>query len=1243
MDADLEADNLCTMKDLTDETLLAVLRDRYSDGQIYTSAGLMLLSLNPYMPLDLHGPAVYSLYRRRRTDDLKPHIYALLEECRADRAAYGTHSIVVSGESGSGKTETVRHMMDYLGIPLMEAVDAIIESMGNSRTVNNGNSSRFGRLVRLDGTVSIETFLLERSRVTNSLSEHNFHIFYTVLAHHSLRISNDFIDNVECGGGFRSNDTTQQTPEHFTYEQLSGAFESLGIPFSAIESVILGIVHLGSLRIAADGIVKDEAFYRTLSCLGLEEEELENYLLYKKLVIGNEVIMKENTTQTAYTLRDSIARLLYDGLFSHVIQQINAFLSRQPIQETGLCILDIFGFEDLPFNGLDQFCINWCNEKIYDEFVQGTFRHQKELLKEEGMGVATDRLLDSLVMQDSILSTIENRHGIADIISEESFLGGTAESLGIKLSKILSQQVLPLNILRLTHFAGPIDYSLEDFLAKNRETGLLTGLFTAGRSPLIDAILAASPHGSAVRSADIVKSFRENIRGLFCLLSGTRVKYVKCIKPNGTKSPLVFDDRLVSDQLKSNGILQAVELSKRLYPHSMFVDEFDRRYGILNGTDGTDGADGLIRGTRRCFFNNRTFNILEAGLLSVYETARFTIRHCCGRVASRLLAEREAREAQRAIEEQQAREARQAREEQRMREIEAEYERERMRSALTEQDTRCDSEEIVNRMPFLDNIAEEAASMTASADSESSYEDSADTDCLSAGCLRLDGRQNGHTGCSSQDDPDSRTSSSVAVEPVQTVEMAAVTDKAERADKGIAIDFTADSQGPHSRCAERIRALEEELRKYKSFSVSCSQCQTIQQKYRIQSQQLAVKQNVEIELERLRTRLRRYEDSEESSVESPSIYNIFGCLIQLFIDFCPAYSDRDIPRDEMLSLAHAVYFILGVLRESELEQNLTVFLDETHRRIAEFEESIHVIAFILSNLFEIKILIGTELEEICGEAISADVPGVRERRHRLENCIPLLDTALTGLFAHYCMLKHRILDPVIPSSVLEYQHLKERRVGESIYKRMFAVPSISKLIGHLEYFYSLDAYYCIPDVAILSGFSFLLSSVDTLCFNSLLAKKKFLSLNRSIQINYNLSEMERFCFGVGLKCAGTVYMKEAMRIATAIGSGMAESNYKRSGGKEDPTRGMDSTQGIDYYGLFDGSFLNASQINALINLFDGRSVSHPLGAEKSLKRFLGEPAAAVPGLDGLRSRLNFVKPKYLPDKSLRSILRILDD
>lgn len=201
----------------------------------------------------------------------------------------------------------------------------------------------------------------------------------------------------------------------------------------------------------------------------------------------------------------------------------------------------------------------------------------------------------------------------------------------------------------------------------------------------------------------------------------------------------------------------------------------------------------------------------------------------------------------------------------------------------------------------------------------------------------------------------------------------------------------------------------------------------------------------------------------------------------------------------MLSLAHAVFFILDVLPEEDFEQNVTVFFDEIHKRLADFEENVSVVAFILANLMELRIILESVTTHSGTNDHGDDITPL-PRRNNLRNSILIVDGAVSTMFTHLCVLQRKLLDDLLPSSILEHQHLREFKVKESIYKKIFSSPSTTKLLDRIDHFYNLNAYFCLPDVAIINCFSYLLSYVDFVSFNSLLAN----SLARTGQSKSNI-------------------------------------------------------------------------------------------------------------------------------------------
>lgn len=447
---------------------------------------------------------------------------------------------------------------------------------------------------------------------------------------------------------------------------------------------------------------------------------------------------------------------------------------------------------------------------------------------------------------------------------------------------------------------------------------------------------------------------------------------------------------------------------------------------------------------------------------------------------------------------------------------------------------------------------------------------------------------------------------------------------------------SSDQINNHAACEMKIKELESELSKYKKFSVACADCQVLRQKYKIQSQELQAKQAVEIELAKTKARLRAYEDSDDSTVENTSVYNIFSCLIQLYLDYAPVYSTRDIPKDEMLSLAHAILFVLDAFPRSMAADNLGVCLDEVSKRLADFEENISAVAFVLANILELRIAISTRSSE--------------DEAHFGTLDPTMLDPLIAILFSHICALQRRTLGDLLPGSILDHQQLKEYKVRESVYKKIFAGPTIARLVDHLEYFYNMNAYFCLPDIAIINNLSFLLSHIDFVCFNALLAKRKFLCYNRCMQIDYNLSELEKFCFNISFHDGffNVAYMREAMKIAIAMAASPAQgSQVGGEKGAAIPLRRsfhseQQSSAPTPLAELVGNSLLSTTQINTIIALFDTPPVE-PLAGSPCLKKFINEPTPILPALDSLRSPLKFVMPKFLPGKSIKSLLRTLKD
>lgn len=622
----MDPDDLCKLKNLDENSLLEALRKRYLNSQIYTNSGLFLISINPYKQIDLYTKEVAEVYRQKAADQgQQPHVYSVIEQCLRDKDVYGEHTIIINGDSGAGKTACARYMLEYLGVPALKDADSILESLGNCKTHLNDNSSRFGKLIRLNKMVKIETYLLERSRVTGyPLGERNFHIFYYILASRKETLTNDYI-NFDYNNASSATGDLQQEPcsNSFSieslansYKNLSDSFARLSIDFKEIEEMLLGIAYLGSVRIEGQAVLKNKKYFSAIKLLRLDERRFDEFLLAKKIKIRtsdkDEVILKRLTESEGYTMRNSLARLLYENLFYYVLSKINAKLSNISLGISQLNILDIFGFENFERNGLDQFCINWCNECIHEHFVQDTFEYQKRILISEGVDSSNvDKLLseryrqngrsdcaannlsgaghdigDIKICGNKSLESIQKKVGVADLIVEESLINGSASNLALKLQNYAKMKIRPADTLAFEHFNGCVEYSLEDFVEKNREKcsfdfEFLSLFESQNRCGGFLDFLSSS----LVTCENVVGTFRSSLNHLFGIIKNTRVKYIKCIKPNSSKTPFAFDGELVAKQLRSGGVLESVELSKHLFPYVLDFSAFSARYPFATLSD----------------------------------------------------------------------------------------------------------------------------------------------------------------------------------------------------------------------------------------------------------------------------------------------------------------------------------------------------------------------------------------------------------------------------------------------------------------------------------------------------------------------------------------------------------------------------------------------------------------------------------------------------------------------------------
>ncbi|XP_035995762.1 unconventional myosin-Vb isoform X2 [Fundulus heteroclitus] len=641
--------DLTALSYLHEPAVLHNLRVRFLESNnIYTYCGIVLVAINPYEQLQIYGEEVITAYSGQNMGDMDPHIFAVAEEAYKQMARdEKNQSIIVSGESGAGKTVSAKYAMRYFATVGGSSSDAnveekvlasnpIMEAIGNAKTTRNDNSSRFGKYIQIVFSkhyhiigANMRTYLLEKSRVVfQAEDERNYHIFYQLCASASLP---------------EFEDLSLASAEDFTYTSLGEnifiegvndaedlrrtreAFTLLGIKESSQSSIfkiVASILHLGNVEIISerDGeschvARKDVHLEHFCRLLGVELKQVEHWLCHRKLATASETYLKKMSSQQAQNARDALAKHIYARLFDWIVEHINRALQTSAKQHSFIGVLDIYGFETFEVNSFEQFCINYANEKLQQQFNSHVFKlEQDEYMKEEICWTRID-----FYDNQPCIDLIEARLGILDLLDEECKVPkGTDQNWAQKLYKQNSSSAhfqkprMSNTSFIIIHFADKVEYQCEGFLEKNRDTVYeeQINILKASQFPLVADLFqdkdgaASKPSKVNVRALKTVPKvpnkehrktvghqFRSSLHLLMDTLNATTPHYVRCIKPNDFKEAFSFDSRRAVQQLRACGVLETIRISAAGYPSRWTYPDFFSRYRVLMKKSDFTSAD----------------------------------------------------------------------------------------------------------------------------------------------------------------------------------------------------------------------------------------------------------------------------------------------------------------------------------------------------------------------------------------------------------------------------------------------------------------------------------------------------------------------------------------------------------------------------------------------------------------------------------------------------------------------------
>ncbi|CAN0898359.1 XI-C [Linum grandiflorum] len=564
-------------------------------------------------------------YKGAKIADETPHVFTIADIAYRAMINEGkSNSILVSGESGAGKTETTKMLMRYLaylggrsageGRTVEQQVlesNPVLEAFGNAKTARNNNSSRFGKFVEIQfdncGRISgaaVRTYLLERSRVCQvSDPERNYHCFYLLCA-----APKEEIEKYKLGN-----------PKSFHYLNQSNCYELVGVSDTknylatrramdvvgiseaeqeAIFRIVAAILHLGNIDFGSEGDVEssvpkdeDSKFHlnMTAELLKCDPQSLEDALCKRKMITPDDVIKKSLNPGGATISRDGLAKTIYSRLFDWLVDKINVSIGQDPSSKCLIGVLDIYGFESFQYNSFEQLCINYTNEKLQQHFNQHVFKsEQEEYTKEE-----IDWRYIEFVDNRDILNLIEKKSGGIIALLDEACLvpKSTHETFAQRLyqtfkdHKRFIKPKLARSEFTLVHYAGEVQYQSDQFLDKNKDYVVPEhqDLLSASECPFIQRLFPSLSEETSKPSkfSSIGSRFKLQLQQLMEILNSTDPHFIRCVKPNNSLKPSIFENLHVMQQLRSGGVLEAIRIKCAGYPAHKTFEEFLTRYSII--------------------------------------------------------------------------------------------------------------------------------------------------------------------------------------------------------------------------------------------------------------------------------------------------------------------------------------------------------------------------------------------------------------------------------------------------------------------------------------------------------------------------------------------------------------------------------------------------------------------------------------------------------------------------------------
>ncbi|KPU73395.1 uncharacterized protein Dana_GF15360, isoform K [Drosophila ananassae] len=640
-----KAEDMSNLTYLNDASVLHNLRQRYYNKLIYTYSGLFCVAINPYKRYPVYTNRCAKMYRGKRRNEVPPHIFAISDGAYVDMLTnHVNQSMLITGESGAGKTENTKKVIAYFATvgastkkdesqknkgSLEDQVvqtNPVLEAFGNAKTVRNDNSSRFGKFIRIHfgptgklAGADIETYLLEKARVISQQSlERSYHIFYQIMSGSVAGVKDICLltDNIyDYHIVSQGKVTVPSIDDAEEFSLTDQAFDILGFTKQEKEDVYritAAVMHMGGMKFKQRGREEqaeqdgEEEGGRVSKLFGCDTAELYKNLLKPRIKVGNEFVTQGRNVQQVTNSIGALCKGVFDRLFKWLVKKCNETLDTQQKRQHFIGVLDIAGFEIFDYNGFEQLCINFTNEKLQQFFNHHMFVLEQEEYQREGIEWT---FIDFGMDLQLCIDLIEKPMGILSILEEESmFPKATDQTFSEKLTNTHLGKSAPFQKPKppkpgqqaahfaIGHYAGVVAYNITGWLEKNKDplNDTVVDQFKKSQNKLLIEIFAdhAGQSGGGEQAkggrgkkgggfATVSSAYKEQLNSLMTTLRSTQPHFVRCIIPNEMKQPGLVDAHLVMHQLTCNGVLEGIRICRKGFPNRMVYPDFKMRYMIL--------------------------------------------------------------------------------------------------------------------------------------------------------------------------------------------------------------------------------------------------------------------------------------------------------------------------------------------------------------------------------------------------------------------------------------------------------------------------------------------------------------------------------------------------------------------------------------------------------------------------------------------------------------------------------------